>query len=154
MTFTLPKRTQPGDTTLVPDLTMEWLHGGTIVAFTLTSSSYQVVEAYFAANFQLMDEAEKTPQNLMIMLHDISGKNVSLTPMLRTRLDEIAARIRQGQVHYRSAVILSNTPMSMVFSFFGNVFSRNAKNTIQKFFTARHQGIEWLKQYVSKTAET
>ncbi len=153
MTFTLPNHTQAEAQTLVPGLTMEWLEAGGIVAFTLTSSSYQVVEAYFEANMQLMDEAEKTPQNLMIMLHDISHKDMSLTPMLRNRLDEVAQRIRKGQVQYRSAVIMSNTPMSMVFSFFGNVFSRSARNTVQRFFTSRQSGVEWLKQYIGKTAE-
>lgn len=150
MLIELPKRTQIGETTLIPGLKMEWLHNGAIVAFTMTQPTHEVVEIYFHANNLLMDEAEKTPHQLMIMLHDISDKQMALTPMLRTRLDNIAERIRKGQVQYRSAVILTNSPMSMVFSFFGNMFSRNAKNTIQRFFTDRQQGIQWLEQYIDK----
>lgn len=148
MSLEIPARTDKGAKTLVPGLNIEWLADGNIVAFTLTSSAHNVIEAYYKINWALMDEADKTPERLMVMLHDISDKNMVLTPMLRSRLDEIAQRIKTGQVQYRSAVVMSNSPMSRIFMFFGNVFSSKAKNTIQRFFTNREQGLQWLEQYV------
>lgn len=134
--------------TIVPGLTMQWLKNGKIAAFTLTSPTHQVIEAYFQANYSLMDEADQHPDELMITLHDLSDKNMALTPLLKSRLDNIADRIRHGEVQHRSAVILSKSPLALVFSFFGNTFSRMAKNTIQKFFTDRQEAIRWLEQFI------
>ncbi|HEX2618487.1 MAG TPA: hypothetical protein VHL11_00035, partial [Phototrophicaceae bacterium] len=85
-------------------------------------------------------------------LHDISDKKMTLTPQLKSRLDTIAERIRKGKVQHRSAIVLSKSPLSIVFSFFGNTFSRNAKNTIQKFFNDRQQATQWLEQFTSVPA--
>lgn len=145
----LPAKSDSSLTTIMPGLTFQWLKGGRIAAFTLTSHAHQVIESYFQANYSLMDEAERTPDEWMVMLHDISDKNIVMTPLFKNRLDEIAARIRTGQVQFRTAIVLAKSPMSMVFSIFGNTFSHRAKNTVQKFFTSREAAIEWLEEFIA-----
>lgn len=144
----IPVRTTEGRHTIVPHLTIEWLHGGQVLVYTMTSSEESVLDAYFQINFQLMDEAEATPQDLFLVAHDLSHPDVNLTPYFRKRLNEVAERIKQGTVQYRSAVILEENISGMVLKFFGNRFTKNAKNTIQPFFTDRDKALAWVEQYV------
>jgi hypothetical protein len=149
MDVQFPDRTKTGSHTIVPGLEMEWLHGGKVVAYTLTKPTREVVEAYFNINTRLMDMWDtETPDELFISLHDVSDNHMSLTPQMRSRLNDIAQRIKTGKTQHRSAVILQKSLFGTVFSLFGNMFSRSAKNTIQQYFTERPKALEWLQQYV------
>lgn len=148
MVTNVSNQKQVGKQVITKGLTREWLNDGRIVVFTLENPSRDVVENYIRANLELMHEAEDSKQELVIVMHDISDPNMSLTPLLRDRLNDIAQKIKEGNVQYRSAVVMQKSAVGFIFSLFGNMFNRKAKNTIQQFFTSREDALNWLQQFI------
>ena len=152
MDIKYPNRTEAGEHRIVDGLEMEWLDNGRIATYKLTKPTREVVEAYYNINIELMEISDRdTPEQLFITLHDISDPKMSLTPQMRSRLNDIAQRIKNGKTKHRSAVILQDTLFGTLFKIFGNLFSRSAQNTTQQFFTEKSKALEWLREAVLET---
>ena len=145
MDISLPERSHIGSITLVDGLEIEWLDDGKIILFNLKSPTRDLVEAYFQARHLHMDLANETPNIPVLMINDLSSNEMSLTPFLRSRMNELAKRIRSESVHYYSAMVMPKSISGQVFKLAGNVLSRTVRDSVLKFFTDRDQGIHWLR---------
>ncbi len=145
MDFSFPNRNHIGPVLPLEGLEIEWLDDGKIISFTLTSPTRDLVETYFQARYLHMDLANETPNIPVLMINDLSSTEMTLTPLLRSRMNELAKRIRSEPVHYYSAMVMPKSISGQVFKLAGNVLSRTVRDSILKFFTDRDQAMHWLR---------
>ncbi len=131
----------------IAGLVQEILHDGQLVISTLSDSRRETIDAYIDSCNEIL-RAWKNPISINF-LHDISHKDVALTPYFRSRLNEISGVIRElnmmEKVH--SANLLQNSLMSRIFMLFGDTFSRSS-GVKQKFFVNRQQALDWLMSHI------
>lgn len=146
----LPARTSPERHHLGHGVFVEWLENGQIIAFTVLDSHQTTVDTYIQACFEYLDSL--ADDGTIFMLHDISDKNVGLTPYFRKRLEDIAKHIKEKALQGYSAVLLPDTMLSQIMVNFGRLFSRQS-GVQQVFFTKPDKARQWLRQALSKQQE-
>jgi hypothetical protein len=125
-----------------PNVTLEHLDGDRITVLTVTSIQHDAVDAWANATLALL--AEHDPAQPSLMLHDVSKKNLSLTPYIRSRtLEMINAR---PEVPGRVAVVLPDTGAGTLIRHFINQLNRLQKGRRRRLFATREEALAWLRE--------
>jgi hypothetical protein len=126
---------------VAPGLTIEWYSNHRIAAFILTTVTQSTIDAFIEAVHQVEQNwAEEQPR---LFLYDFAHKEVSLTPYLRQRIEDITTKVMAYEG--RTAFVIAKDIISHSMRLFVVTnFQRSQQNT-DIFFT-REAGLKWLME--------
>ncbi len=125
-------------------VTLERLHDGQILVFTITDVSRATLDTW-VNTIKSITASHPAGQKYFALNH-FEGKNVSLTPYLRAKIQELAAW-RPTQGGYIAAV-LPKTFFAQLMTLFLPAMNRN--NIQSRLFFTRDEGLGWLEKSLAK----
>lgn len=125
-------------------VTKHWNKDRTVVTFTMSDVSRKAVDAYISGNLEVLGNWDKT--KTLFTIQDISNPNISLTPYLKSRLDEITNFIKTNEVNVCTAIVMENNFTGQVMRAFGRLFTVNARYLNQVYFTDLTQATGWISK--------
>ena len=121
----------------------QWIESNAIARFTVKDSTRNSIDIYIDSSIALLKSWN--PQKKLYTLHDISTPQFTMTPYTRTRLNEVSQTIKEGNVQTVSAIYMMASYQTALISFFGNIFTANARHTTQQYFINEAEALHWLK---------
>lgn len=139
----IPDRNTPGLAELATGLTMEWLDGGQILAFTLEKVSRCTIDCYIDTYIEVMQTwpVEERAR----VLHDLSGREIALTPYFRKRLDDAQTTIVELGLAGVSAVVLPRGIMGQIIIPFGRLLGQKTPLFPSCHFLDRSKALAFLQ---------
>lgn len=134
--------------TINEHFTVEKIHDGRIVIYTVTSIKRAIIDAWAAKTREIMLDWDE--QYTYLNLHDYSGADSFVTtPHLRQRSKENAAL--RPELNTRTAIIIPESFMAHVTRVFVQALpkSRHAER-IRRIFFNRADGLAWLEESLNK----
>src|SRR5579859_5485934 len=140
-TNSLPTENPPAEEGVSTLATLSWLRDDRIVVFTVNGPTTRpAVDRWF----DLVAGVVKSwpPEKPYLALHDLSNKQVALTPYARSRAMEFDPLVRH--LHGRIAIVLPNTFMNQLFRLFLRTLGWQRKLPTEAF-TAFDAALRWLE---------
>ena len=125
-------------------ITLERLHDGQILVFTITDVSRMTLDSW--VNAIKSNTAGWRDDQKYFALNHFDGKNVSLTPYLRAKIEELAdwRPAQRGCV----AMVLPRTFFAKLMTLF--LPAMKSQNIQSRLFFTRDEGLAWLEKSLAK----
>jgi hypothetical protein len=133
--ISLPEQHEAERVYLTPCVTFRWLEQGNAFEISLGSIQRSDVDAYINTNLQLLRDWDI--QQPFFSLQDFSSENVSMTPYIRSRLQEVINLMNDRQLTGNSVVIFSPNFQGRVMEFLGRFFPGQA--TVKQSWIVGHE---------------
>lgn len=125
---------------------VEWLDDGAIIIFKANEQTNEAIDVWAQA---IMDIAVERPQDIAF-IHDFSSISPTLTPYVRTRIQQVNAEPNKGYV----AVILSESALSRVIQFFVNRELVHLQPDVEhRVFFDRDEAVAWMRSRLEKLVD-
>jgi hypothetical protein len=127
---------------IVPGLTLEWFFDRRVSVLTLSSIEFEAIDAWLETAVRVARERPAGQPHLGV--HDMSSKNLTLTPYLRKKVQEAAAAVPEkgGRV----AVVGPQGPTGSVVRLFANTLVRLMIGRPIRIFASRQEALVWLAE--------
>jgi hypothetical protein len=129
-------------------LTVEQLHDGQIVIFTVHDMSPATVEAW--AN-KVIEMTEARQAKHICYIHDASYVAFSMTPHFRRHSERIAAAHPDAEGHV-AIILRESILLKLTRIFIENLVKRAQPKIATRIFFERGQALEWLTEYIKSTS--
>lgn len=137
-----------GITEFVKGTTIEWLHGGRILALTTTAFGQQdVVKAYFD-KFSDLVKSWESPKPMLTLL-DFGALGITWTPYIRRRSQEFMELSKIHHITYYSAIVVPNSALTQIIRLFVRAAQRGPNQF--RLFYQRDEGLVWLEDWLAKS---
>ncbi len=122
----------------------EWLHDGKIFAIAVKEGTRLALDAWYN---QVAEVVRQWPASQpLLLLHDFSQTNASMTPYARARSQELMEL--RPELGGRSAVILARTPFWSLVQLL--LRSQRSGLRARQVFFSRQEGLTWLERALVK----
>lgn len=124
-------------------VSIAWNEQHDTVIVSLKKSDRLSVDAYIEANLTLLTQC--SGRNTIYKIQDFSQNNVTVTPYLKKRLQDIYAYVRRNNMDVRVAVVLGTSVPGYVLTLISRVSAITSRNLTQRFFTTLTDAHAWVE---------
>ena len=143
--LTIPNKSTTGVHDLGAEVTLEWLHEGRIVVFTLGSVQREAVDTFIDTYMGILRNWSTSQTFLMVLV--AQKTNIFITPYFRKRLNEAIPLARSRKLNGRMAVAVQKSPLLQVVRLFIKANYSKQRDTIEpELFFTREEALVWLEE--------
>lgn len=132
---------------LAPGVTREWRFDRRLVIYTLSQDDRYNIHTYIKSNIDMLLQWPRYQP--VLVMHTLSGPEVSVTPYFRRRMSEIVDVIRHNRLSGRGAIVVQDNFFQRLMSLLGKRLLNETGTFQHCFFTQRDAARQWLEAALS-----
>lgn len=144
----IPDRHNTGIHDLGKGVSLEWVDKGKILMLTLPNINRATIDCYIETCIEI---ARCWPAEERVrVLHDVSHKDIALTPYLRQGLEKAQAVLVELDLQGVSAVVTQRGFIKSIMIQLGKALYKQAPNIETHYFHNRDKALAWLRHDVTR----
>ena len=128
------------------DVIKEWNPDQSLFKFMLANSSRATVDIYIEGNLEILRDWNN--QYPIYEIQDLTHKDLSFTPYLKARINDITSLIKEREITAYVAIVVTNNLTGQFIKAFGRIFEASQRT---QFFDDMSQAQTWIEKMQSET---